>query len=236
MISERRFASSHTAFWRAAMPMGESVVRSLNRSPPKFAMPVGSTSDSVRFGHISEMSLRIFEASEGVPVAPVRSEIPERLRALGAEVAQYIARLEGSGDPVAMDDDEIREALVWSSRLVSFIRSEHPNETTVTRPQFPGCGFLGACEGDLLVGTTLYEIKNVERTFRLTDWRQLVIYAALNSLGRVQEVNTIALLNVRLGLYCKVGLNDFCIAAAGVEPSALFSDIADYLSRLSVSN
>jgi hypothetical protein len=232
MISERKFVSSHSSFWRAVLPLGDAFTRTVNRNLRLFAGPYPSLFPSSRNAAISELGFRIFSGVShailsGVPEEAVDAPL---VISLADQTRDYIESLEGALPARTITREERREALELARRLARFFAHNESGRMLITRPSFAGCGILHDTEGDVLAGTVLYEIKNVDRDFRLVDLRQLLTYAALNSAAPAYEIDGVALLNVRSGKYFRIGLNNLSLAVAGFPAAKLLSEVINYLS------
>lgn len=216
------------------MPMGDAFVRTLNRNLPRFAEEKRPGLGSRRNSLVSEYAFRLYgEYVRGISAAslgfgswPADAE----RRELAEEVRQYISSLERNPDIPDMDSAELAEAQEWASRLAVFAFKKHPRESVIVSPLFCGCGVVDDCFGDLLVGRTLYELKNVERDFRLTDVRQVLCYAALNSVSHQYQIDSVGLINARAGVYYRTDVTAIALAVSGVSAAALFSEITNYIS------
>lgn len=231
MISERKFVSAHTSFWRVAMPMGEAFMRAVNTNLPSFMEPRGSLPDT-RYSLVSEYSFRVWAEAVGAK-GQVQYSLPwpdeTRRQLIAGEVSRYIQGLDHR--PVEpMQPHEIQEGHELAQRLHRFLLKKHLGETVIPRPQFPGCGIIDDCVGDCLVGTTLYELKNVERDFRLADLRQVLCYCALNAAADRYRIDAIGLVNARSGGYYTADVTVVSLAAAGAPAADLYSEIAHYIS------
>ncbi len=100
----------------------------------------------------------------------------------------------------------------------------------IVRPVFDGCGYIDASEGDVILGDVIYEVKTVERQFRGTDIRQVVTYAALNSLSKQYTVSNIGLFNPRSGMYFQENIDVLCWEISGKTGQELFSEIEKAIS------
>src|SRR6266404_7727905 len=89
------------------------------------------------------------------------------------------------------------------------------NPAMIVSPLFPGCGFVDESEGDLLVGNTLYEIKSADRNFRLVDFRQILVYLALNTSARTYDIHNVGLINPRTGVYFEIKVDEFARSLSG---------------------
>ncbi len=117
----------------------------------------------------------------------------------------------------------------------------HPESFLIYDPSFPGHGLMANCKGDLLYGTTLVEIKapNVDegrKPFNPEDFRQVLIYCALNYLaGEKYVINKINLVNPRTGYLWQSNLEEFIFKISKVSSFELFESIGRYLLDLSES-
>jgi hypothetical protein len=181
---------------------------------------------------VSELSFRLY--AEGLSGNELldgeRLDDSAKIRELAAEVREYISHLDLLLDYHEIQPGEIHESVALGKRLRDYFRHYERGHAIVARPQFLGCGIIDPCEGDLLAGTTLYEVKNVERDFRLADLRQLLCYCALNAASPTYKIDNVGLVNARGGVYYIVNLNALCLAAGGTSATALLSEIANYIS------
>ncbi|MFZ6649015.1 hypothetical protein ACO0LO_25040 [Undibacterium sp. TJN25] len=213
------------------MPMGEAFVRAMNVDLERFSLPRPTIFKGARNALISELSFRLYTnfLSNGLSLDDELIE-SAAVKSLANEVHIYISRLEQSSSLLLMEKAEVLEAFDLAKRLRDFIRDTNPRDAVEMHPKFTGCGILDDCEGDILVGKTLYELKNVERDFRLADIRQLLCYCALNFASGKYEIDTLGLVNPRAGLYYRVGLNALSFAVSGGPAIELLSDVIRYVS------
>jgi hypothetical protein len=238
MISERTFAIRYTSFWHQALPMGEEVVEAINRNLKQdFSRCRPQPDREARHDLISEISLRWFAAHvvEG-RLSKHRLGAVELTR-IAAEAHTFVGRLRGVPVPELPPPSptELSESVALTDALIEFILAQGGREIIVPRPSFAGCGLLSACEGDLLIGQTLYEVKAVGRGFHQPDVRQLVIYCALNFAAPRYDIRQVGLINPRQGTFFCSDLEWLVQNLSGQESSELFYDILDFLSTESVS-
>ena len=98
------------------------------------------------------------------------------------QAVRCVAGLEGKrvNDIAELTEEERVEAVLLGRQLVTFIKERMTVRPVIVDPRFRGCGLLEEAEGDVLAGRTLLEIESVERTFRSGDFRQVIVYGALN--------------------------------------------------------
>jgi hypothetical protein len=232
VISERKLVSSHSSFWRNAMPMAETFVRQMNRTLDRVVPPCEGGHRGIRNSLISELSFRIYcEICNDQMLISNLAKNVDWIANAADEVCRYISRLERSEIPLAaMTVGEIAEAVALAKNLRNGINYSNPGKVVSTRPSFVGCGIVDNCEGDILVGETLYELKNVERDFRLTDIRQLLTYCALNLASGQRHIDMIGLINARSGLAYKMKINTLSLSVAGVSANELLGEVIRYIT------
>jgi hypothetical protein len=131
-----------------------------------------------------------------------------------------------------LSEEEKEEVSIIANRLEVFFNAPEP---IVLRPIFAGCGYIDASEGDVIFGSTLFEIKTVERPVRSSDIRQTITYAALNSASRQFDLQNLGLFNPRRGQYCSVGLEHLCSEISGRPAQELLSIVVQALSSGEIS-
>lgn len=151
------------------------------------------------------------------------------LKRIGEESAKFVARLRREPSPTFPDAIEMEEAQADAGALLSFVKSYEPGRTIVPQPRFCGCGILSACSGDLLAGTTLYEVKAAKEGFRQPNLRQLLVYCALNFAAPLHEIRRVGLINPRRGTFFRSDLDTFVTKLCGQTPASLFHDIVDFV-------
>ena len=59
------------------------------------------------------------------------------------------------------------------------------------------------------------------------DFRQVLIYAPLNFQSRRYDIDSVCLVNPRLGIYLQEDLNNLCLELAGAPAIEVFAEIID---------
>jgi hypothetical protein len=131
-----------------------------------------------------------------------------------------------------LNDEEDREVAEIADRLGRFFNSSKP---AVLRPIFSGCGYVDASEGDVIYGSTLYEVKTVERPVRSSDVRQTITYAALNAASNQFDLQNVGLFNPRRGRYCDIEIEYVCSEISGRPAQELLAIIVQALSSGEIS-
>ena len=124
--------------------------------------------------------------------------------------------------------EEVQDILAQVRRMNSYFGAMPAIKVD---PEFPGCGFLDACVGDVLAGVALYEIKAGERTFRSVDIRQLLVYAALNRSAGRYRIESVGVFNPRVGIVFEIPLDELCVEVSGTNSVELLSEIIYAASR-----
>lgn len=214
------------------MPMADSFIRNMNKTLTRITPPCPNLSKGIRNSLISELSFRLysFVCNGNMSIAEL-IENTELIDATAHEVSAYISRLERSNIPIPeMVNSEINEAIALTENLRKCMIYSNPGKIITTRPKFKGCGIVDDCEGDILVGETLYELKNVDRDFRVADLRQILTYCALNIASGEIKIDNIGLLNARSGLSYVANINKLSFLTAGVSADELLREVIRYIT------
>jgi hypothetical protein len=103
-----------------------------------------------------------------------------------------------------------------------------PGKPLQVQPRIPGTGLLQACHPDVLRGEELIEVKMSQASFRSTDIRQAVIYAALLHAEGERTVHALSLVNPRLGVTWHFALEDLARETAGCSAGLLLERISEW--------
>lgn len=251
MISAERFARERGSYWAQLLPRLEAVVRAVNLGVGRFSPPIASGVQHERRAFVAELAFELFKirlrdkrisaTAESEAIQYVR----QRIAVLGPYPEQQIH------DPTLT---ERKEAVRLRRNLAVFVRERSPVDVIVS-PSVPGCGIIDRCAADLLIegyerqrivsgpggpswATTrvvrLYEVKAVERSFRATDFRQLIVYAALMA-ARQDTPDILGLVNPRLGTYFECGIDELTMDTAGVPADELLQRIIFDVSAAEIS-
>jgi hypothetical protein len=202
MITASTFTHSHSSFWKECFPALETYIRVVN----------------------SGAYTRVFD-DESWPIEPSRSflvsEVSFCLVKMGDQNAsierayqEAKARLSGlpgvPDDDVPLTDQETKLVSNLAYRTKIMLRAVADKDaTTAFDPTFAGCGVLSKSYGDVLAGPLLIEVKSVDRGFRATDFRQLMTYVFQDLASGSSNVEYIAVLNARRGIFHKARVEQF---------------------------
>jgi len=227
MISERKFSNSYTSFWNQLLPTADLFLKKLNLTSGRYCLPTDSIIlDRNKRAIINELAFRIFNKR-------IKKE-KFFLEILIRSVISYIKRLAPyETNIVSLSEEEIAEAKEISQGLSIYFNSVEKVEDSaevIIWPSFKGCGQLDECKGDIIYNNQLIEVKAGDRHFKIIDIRQIITYLALNFNSKQFELNQIALVNPRTGLYFNCSVNDLIESTSGKKPVDIFSEIIYFLS------
>ena len=237
MIDAKRFATAYNAFWQYAAPTCDLFVRRANLDGyERWDAPLMGAAKSTRQALSAEYAFSQFiiehEIAAGI-IPPIHTDDKHARAWREATVRLTPYADQGLDIVTTFSDDEKNESKELSRRLLRFfINRQVPLRT---RPLFPGCGYIGMSEGDLLSGSTLFEAKSVDRMIRGIDLRQLLTYAALNKSGRIFELDKIGIINPRRGISVEFELDEVCIGISGKPADALLYEIIETVSSGAMS-
>jgi hypothetical protein len=233
MIDASTFAISFNAFWHAYTPTCEHFVRRLNLNGlDRFRPPMAQASRTGRRAVIAEYAFSLFVEQKKVAILDGTTEIQT-----GVAWSEAIRRLapyasQGLDIESPLNEEEDREVSEIANCLGLFF---NPSRPTTLRPMFAGCGYVDASEGDVIFGSTLYEVKTVERPVRSSDIRQTITYAALNAASNQFNLQNIGLFNPRRGLYCDFSIEYVCSEISGRPAQELLAIIIQAISSGEIS-
>jgi len=231
MIDASTFAISYNAFWHANTPTCEHFIRRLNLNgldrmhPP---MPPSNTTN--RRALIAEYAFSLFVERRNAQIAGSTFNKEVAWLDTVSRLAPYA--IQGLDIQSELSDEEEQEVDSLTNRLELFFNASRP---IVLRPQFVGCGYVDASEGDVIFGQTLFEVKTVERPVRSSDIRQTITYAALNAASNKFDLDSVGLFNPRRGQYCMLDLEQVCFEISGLSAQELLTVIIQALSSGEIS-
>jgi hypothetical protein len=234
VISEHHFANNYTSAWHTITPLSDGYWHVENKLVSRIAPPLSARSPKLQRAVINEAAFLAFCSLYDKPRPLVRQCVLQAVeKNLGAAQA-YVKRFISNEIETENTFDEacLKEAGNLVLRLLHFFSV--PSLVNI-KPKFPGCGLLSECEGDVILGKCLYEIKAGDRPFRVADLRQLLIYSALAYAGRTMTFNSIGLFNPRTGVAWVRSLDQVCLAISGTRANDMLPALVEQFSMASVS-
>ena len=232
MIDARRFATAHSSFWQSAAPTCDLFVRRVNLDGyQRWDAPLNQEQSDARQALAAEYAFARF-AIEWEIREDIVAEITNHERHVKAwrEATNKLRPYERQGLNInsAFSEDETSYAKKLIQRLNRFFATQQG--ALRVRPSFPGCGFIDMSEGDVLSGSTLFEVKSVDRMIRGIDLRQLLTYAALNSNAGVLDLKKVGIVNPRRGISAEFVLEEICLGISGKHADTLLNEIVEAVS------
>lgn len=201
MISASQFAHSYSSFWQASFPALENYVRVVNsgayeRSFDELAWPIAP-----------ERSALVSEVGYCLANPLYKSSISKAHKSAISQLGGLPGVKTDASPLKAVEKEKSKELahrIVVTAKIL-----QAPNVKAIFEPEFQGYGAVFKAFGDMRLGTTLVELKTVDRGFRGTDFRQLLTYCLLNSFSKKRAIERICLINPRRGTYYYSKLSDF---------------------------
>ncbi len=240
MISASDFCKLYSSFWRELTPTTDLFVRQVNlgqyeRDFAEIKLPTAPN----RRGFINEIAFELFCQSLRMGRRwpgkdPSSDEVKSAITAVQSSVFRRGPGRDFELEPQPIGD-EILDIVQQHARLMVVFTHYYSDLTTVPGPIFTGCGIIDRGIGDLLVSSTLFEIKAGDRFFRSIDVRQLITYATLNHVSHQYEISRVGIVNPRVGIRIEVDLDELCFEISGKKSAELLTDISLAISAGDVS-
>ena len=234
MISEHQFATHYSSAWHTITPLADGFWTVENLLVDRIAPPLIPKAAKGMRAVVNEAAFRAFCALHSRPKPVSRNGVLAAIDAKLAESILYVGRF-SSAPPLTtsdVDDDCRKEAGNLVLRLLHYFPG---TESTTLRPRFSGCGLISECEGDLIEGSCLYEVKAGDRAFRVTDLRQLLTYTALSYAKGTLCFRDIGLFNPRTGVAWRKSLEEVSHSLSGLRLSDTLSALVEQFSGASAS-
>ena len=244
VIAAEQYARGARSMWRALAPMMWEFGGTIEDRAIDYGYGVSASSNSPQRNAL--LSEAAFELAVDVLSTPPSGVVPfsefrRRLVVDTGPVHRAWARvslfLDAPEPPLkGLDPAEVQEVGLLAQELVRALPTD--SDVVVTRPRFPGCGLVDAAEGDLLIGTTLYEVKAVSRGFRSSDLMQVLMYLTLNRAAgsSAQPLTRVALVNPRRGELFAMDCESLSWQVAGKSETELLDRIVEYISAPGASS
>lgn len=234
MISEHQFATHYSSAWHTITPLADGFWTVENLMVDRIAPPLTPKAPKGMRAVVNETAFRAFCSLHSSPKPVKRGDVLTAIDEQLGESIVYVGRFSSAPPltPTDVDDECRKEAGNLVLRLLHFF---HGLEATTLRPKFSGCGLISACEGDLIEGSCLYEIKAGDRAFRVADLRQLLTYSALAYAKGNLSFKDIGLFNPRTGVAWRKSLEEVSHALSGLRLSDTLSALVEQFSGASAS-
>ena len=239
MISASKFARSFTSFWHECLfPHDRNFFKYANRLSQVFCPTLNAKTERDRYGDVSDIALRLFAASHAdTNLLKSKKRTAAKIREICGlnlvEIGDFGAT--GRAGLAIVSKEVTADALEIVERLGLFRKRYHLGDPMIFSPKFPGCGFIDHAEGDMLVGDVLYDVKSSHETFRLNQFRQLIVYLTLNAASRAYPIRRVGLVNPRRGDYFCLNVETFTQEISGKHSRELFAEIIAFISGEGIS-
>ena len=248
MISERAFAKAFASFWQELVPLlTPHFVRLFNEAYEKNLVDeTGTPLHAVPIEPGTRADIVAEFAFWGARLLQDRGRVPEDLLddpAIVHEASQrafeVVQRYEGGKPDVVgpLLPTELRQGLALAKNYASLYRACQPTTRIEFSPQFQGCGFLNAAEGDLGIDGTLVEVKTTTRKIAGKDLRQLITYLALDAGAGRQRWSHVAIFNPRRGTFYCAGADALLLRISGGKPRVdVLGELVEFVQATELVN
>ncbi len=250
MISERTFVSSFSGFWEELLPLltpkfvhlfNDGFRRNLNddggREVHEVPRVAESDSDPAFIAEFAYYLARV-AAEHGIDTDLAfgdeeKRAVAERDALAAVDSRQSLAQ--ASPQPrvaVPLTSNELSEAQALARNYTYFF--EHlkaPGKQVYFQYPVPGAGFISTCYADLIVASSIFEIKTVTRNLGRRDIRQLFVYLALQSQTEEQRWRTGGFFNPRRATFFEFEVDEFVPLISGGKSSVeSFRELLEFVS------
>ncbi|SHE92829.1 hypothetical protein [Chryseobacterium sp. OV279] len=235
MINEREIAEKFSPIWKQSFPfLTPNFIRMVNGTQLTEVNRISIPSlQKARYDIVSEIA---FTLSEQVITSKqkLKTVLSDNKTLLNTtkEVASKIWKNGNyKEEDLILTKVEINEIEKISNNTLEFI-SKQNSEKIIFRPTLKGYGFIPNLEADLLIDNTIVEIKTVNRNFKNSDLKQLLIYFALKQMSDKTNWECGQLYNPRSGLAFKFELKELIYKiSGGKSQSEAFESLLNGLVR-----
>lgn len=218
----RTFALRNSRFWRLAAPNLERLIRIANyQICQNYAEPISWDEASVRFDLVGEACLGMFDFLLGVKAKEGKYCLVSDQQLMFRSEYWSIAQKER----VPLSEKEVYLACKYCRSLEEYF-GFWLDEVEVA-PEFKGCGVVDKSHGDIAHDDWLFELKCVDRNFRGSDLRQLLVYCALDFSQHGSRLEKVGLINPRRGTVVCLDIGLLCKFISGKGPHDFFSVLID---------
>lgn len=234
MITERDIAEKFSVIWRQNFPLlNQNFMRRLNIQVVQVnPIPVAANAN-VRYDLVSEVAFNLTKMS--FENNRLLDDILSSQESVDLSI-EYTARTiwkvnEYSESDLILNLDEISEVTSISRNTIEFINYLNASEYQFN-PKLKGYGVFPDLIADISIDDTLFEIKTVNRNFRSSDIKQLLIYLALQQATGKMKWKYGGLYNPRKGVYYKFNIQHLIYNLSGGNSSIeAFENLLNSLTR-----
>lgn len=229
MISEKVFIKNYPGFWNSLFPLQNTFLRGVTLDCSRHQLEIELHTSGRRFSFVSEVGFQLFAQCRSK-----KSSIDDI--GYGNDLYEFIENQCRNKFELFHDDDlTIRNPLSIDEysdaiKVAKLLNNKFRINGVIVNPKFLGCSIVDACYGDVLVDSTLYEIKTVSRNFNIMDFRQLITYCTLNYISKSFHINSIGLYNPKKDLSYEISLDMFASAIAGVSIYEIYWSVINFIS------
>jgi hypothetical protein len=229
MMTATQLSRNYPSIWKKTFPFLSRLVRKCNLQKETFDDGVQSKSDPKRRALINETGFYLYKEMDKKQSVTLDEFSECELEVICSNALNYIKNLDFNSETLSpLAKPELNEAKEIALNLYDYFFNFEKGKTVHLSPKFNGCGFVSDCYGDVLVGDTLYEIKSGERNFRISDFKQVLVYLTLNYSLHERTISYVGLLNPRLGNYVVVSVHEAIGLASGQSTADCFNEMINF--------
>jgi len=245
MISERDFAKSFQSFWAELLPLltpnfthiiNESYKERLVDDDGQYISPISVSSEMRHSALVAEFAFFLAKAAHlnNMKISKI-IKYPQKIKEVELTTIQRLSRVEASftiaDKNLSLNQDELAEGIKLAKNYEIFLLIFDESSEVEFSPKISGSGFLSNCEGDISIGSTLFEVKTVNRNLAGKDIRQLITYLALQASTSKRRWNKAGFLNPRKTVYHIFDIDDLIYQISGGKAATeIFGEIIDFVT------
>jgi hypothetical protein len=238
MTTIKEFCSGNSSRWASVLPRSADVVKYINENLQRHSGATGVFADVNRQAFVSEYAFRLASVlwKSGGLALEAEDLKSKWARDEEVEASKYVSRLAGvsSGGYVLWPTDE-KAVLSQARGILAFIHAEAKTEKldrVVFWPGFRGCGVIAECQGDILIGETLWELKTTRYGYSSVNLRQVLCYATLDWLSGCYGFVRLGFFNPVLSRYFVSDIESLCQSCSALEAPYVFELIAGMMESV----
>jgi len=244
MISERTLARYFSGFWTELLPLlTPSFISIINEEFKKhltdeLGMEIKPVTKNPQTHYTSVVTeFAFFLAEHAVKCGSRISETfdEKHLTTLAEQSALKVVKEYEGGRiylPASLKQAELEEGFALARNYERFFDKRCSNEKIEFNPMIAGSGFVAQCKADISVGTTLFEVKTVDRNLAGKDIRQLIIYLAFQGATGRRRWKSAGFFNPRKAVYHEFEVEDLIGRMSGGRSSMeIFWGLIDFVSN-----